>query len=46
MTKTASFYILRALGLLGLVAFCLPGGRISAQNQNVQVIEVTAKKYE
>ena len=46
MTKSASFYILRALALLGLVAFCLPGGRISAQNQNVQVIEVTAKKYE
>jgi hypothetical protein len=46
MTKRASFYILRALALLGLVAVCRPGDRISAQNQNVQVIEVTAKKYE
>jgi cytochrome c oxidase subunit II len=46
MTKRASFYILRALALLGLFAVCRPGDRISAQNQNVQVIEVTAKKYE
>jgi cytochrome c oxidase subunit 2 len=46
MTKSAYSYILRTLALLGLVAFCLPSGRISAQNQNIQVIEVTAKKYE
>ena len=46
MKKSISFYIVRALVLLGLVAFCLQGDRISAQNQNVQVIEVTAKKYE
>jgi cytochrome c oxidase subunit 2 len=31
---------------LGLVELCLPAGRISAQNQDTQVIEVTAKKYE
>jgi cytochrome c oxidase subunit 2 len=46
MMKSASFYMTRTLAFAGLVIFCQPGGRISAQNQNTQVIEVTAKKYE
>jgi heme/copper-type cytochrome/quinol oxidase subunit 2 len=41
-----SFYVLRILVFLAPVVFCLPTGRISAQNQDTQVIEVTAKKYE
>jgi heme/copper-type cytochrome/quinol oxidase subunit 2 len=44
--RNASFYMLRTLVFLGLVELCLPAGRISAQNQDTQVIEVTAKKYE
>ena len=44
--RNASFYMLRTLAFLGLVELCLPAGRISAQNQDTQVIEVTAKKYE
>jgi cytochrome c oxidase subunit 2 len=44
--RSTSSYMLRALAFLGVVVFCQPGGRISAQNQNTQVIEVTAKKYE
>ena len=44
--RSASFYILRTSAFLGLVVFCQPGGRISAQNQDTQVIEMTAKKYE
>jgi cytochrome c oxidase subunit 2 len=32
--------------LLGSVGFCLQAGRISAQNQDVEVINVTAEKYQ
>jgi cytochrome c oxidase subunit 2 len=39
-------YMLRTLAFAGLVVFGLPAIRISAQNQDVQVIEVNAKKYE
>jgi cytochrome c oxidase subunit 2 len=46
MKRSASLSILRILAFLVLVVYCLSGGRISAQNQDVQVIEVTAKKYE
>jgi cytochrome c oxidase subunit 2 len=34
------------LAFFGIVAFCLPGGWTSAQNQELQLIEVTAKKYD
>ena len=44
--RSTSFYMFRTLAFLGLVELCLPAGRISAQNQDSQVIEVTAKKYE
>ena len=46
MMRNMSFYVLRILVFLAPVVFCLPTGRISAQNQDTQVIEVTAKKYE
>ena len=46
MTRSASFFMLRILAFFWLVVFCLPVSRISAQNQDVQVIEVAAKKYE
>jgi cytochrome c oxidase subunit II len=46
MTRTTFFSLWRTLAFLGPVVFCLPAGRISAQNQEVQVIEVTAKKYQ
>ncbi len=46
MPRNVFFCVLRTLVFLGLVVFCPPVGRISAQNQDVQVIEVTAKKYE
>jgi cytochrome c oxidase subunit 2 len=46
MMRCESFCMLRTFAFLGLVVFCLPGGRISAQNKDTQVIEVTAKKYE
>jgi len=46
MIRNMSFYVLRILVFLAPVVFCLPTGRISAQNQDTQVIEVTAKKYE
>jgi cytochrome c oxidase subunit 2 len=46
MIKNASYYMLRVLAFAGLVVFGLPAIRISAQNQDTQVIEVTAKKYE
>jgi cytochrome c oxidase subunit 2 len=44
--KSSRFYMLHIFAFLGLVVFCQPGGGISAQNQDTQVIEVTAKKYE
>jgi cytochrome c oxidase subunit II len=46
MTRSASVFMLRSLAFFWLVVFYLPVSRISAQNQDVQVIEVTAKKYE
>jgi cytochrome c oxidase subunit 2 len=46
MTISVSFSMLRTLAFFGVVVFCLPGGWTSAQNQDAQVIEVTAKKYE
>ena len=46
MTRSASFFMLQTLAFFWLVAFCLPVSRISAQNRDVQVIEVTAKKYD
>jgi cytochrome c oxidase subunit II len=46
MPRDVSFCVLRALVLLLLVVCGWPVGRISAQNQDVQVIEVAAKKYE
>jgi cytochrome c oxidase subunit 2 len=46
MTRSVSFSMLRTLAFFGVVVFWLPGGWTSAQNQDVQVIEVTAKKYE
>jgi hypothetical protein len=38
--------LLRTSLLLGPLWFCLPAGRISAQNQEVEVIKVTAEKYQ
>jgi cytochrome c oxidase subunit II len=46
MMRNMSFYVLRTLAFLAPVVFCLPTGRVSAQNQDTQVIDVTAKKYE
>jgi cytochrome c oxidase subunit II len=46
MMRSAPFCMLRTLAFLGLVVLCPPTGPISAQNQDTQVIEVTAKKYE
>jgi heme/copper-type cytochrome/quinol oxidase subunit 2 len=46
MSRTTRFSLWRALAFLGPVVFCLPAERISAQNQDVQMIEVTAKKYQ
>jgi cytochrome c oxidase subunit 2 len=46
MTRSSSLSVFRTWVFFGLVVFCLPDGRTSAQNQDVQVIEVTAKKYE
>jgi cytochrome c oxidase subunit II len=38
--------VLRTLAFFWLVVFCVPVSQMSAQNQDVQVIEVTAKKYD
>src|SRR5713101_8387098 len=46
MTRVTYFSLWRTLAFLGTVELCLPAGRISAQNQEVQVIEVTARKYQ
>jgi cytochrome c oxidase subunit II len=46
MTRGASFFVLRTLAFFWLVVFCVPVSQMSAQNQDVQVIEVTAKKYD
>ena len=46
MTRIASFFMLRTVVFLWFPVFCLPVSRISAQNQDVQAIEVAAKKYE
>lgn len=46
MTRSTFLYLFRTLAFLGLAVFRLPDGRLSAQNHDVQVIEVTAKKYQ
>jgi cytochrome c oxidase subunit 2 len=46
MIRSVFFSMLRTLVFFGMVVFCLPGSRTSAQNQDVQVIEVTAKRFE
>ncbi|MGA2097246.1 MAG: cupredoxin domain-containing protein [Candidatus Acidiferrum sp.] len=46
MMRSSTLHMLRTFAFLCLVVFCQPGGRISAQNQDTQVIELTAKKYE
>jgi cytochrome c oxidase subunit 2 len=46
MLRSVFISILHTLVFFGIIVFCLPGSRISAQNQDAQVIEVTAKKYE
>ena len=46
MIRSIFCSILHTLVFLGIVVFCLSGSRTSAQNQDAQVIEVTAKKYE
>jgi len=46
MIRSVFFSMLQTLVFFGIVVFCLPGSRTSAQNQDAQVIEVTAKKYE
>jgi heme/copper-type cytochrome/quinol oxidase subunit 2 len=44
--RSSSLHMLRTFAFLCLVVFSQSGGRILAQNQDTQVIEVTAKKYE
>jgi heme/copper-type cytochrome/quinol oxidase subunit 2 len=44
--KNISLCLLRTLVLLGPLVFCLHAGRISAQNQDVQVVNVAAEKYQ
>jgi cytochrome c oxidase subunit 2 len=46
MKKNRSFYRLLVVAISLAALFCLPTGRALAQNQDIQVIEVTAKKYE
>jgi heme/copper-type cytochrome/quinol oxidase subunit 2 len=46
MTKSAFFSRLRIMAVMAPGVFLLHLGRPSAQNQEVQTIEVTAKKYE
>jgi cytochrome c oxidase subunit II len=47
MAKIESVSLLRIIiGFLVPAAFCLQPGRTLAQNQEVQIVEVTAKKYE
>ena len=46
MTKSAFFSRLRIMAVMGPAVLLLQLGRTSAQNQEVQTIEVTAKKYE
>jgi cytochrome c oxidase subunit II len=46
MTKSAFFSRLRIMAVMAPGVFLLHLGRTSAQNQEVQTIEVTAKKYE
>lgn len=46
MMRSSSLRMLLTFAFLCLVVFSQSGGRISAQNQDTQVIEVTAKKYE
>ena len=45
MRKNTRFYRLRAAAILAAV-FALQTGRTLAQNQDVQVIEIAARKYE
>jgi hypothetical protein len=42
--RNAAFCLLRTLLLLGSLVFCLQASQISAQNQDVEVINVTATK--
>ena len=46
MMRSVTFHMTRTLAFAGLVVFGLPAIRISAQNQDTQVIEMAAKKYE
>lgn len=46
MKRGTWFSILRRLALLGAAALAVSGDRTFAQNQEAQVIEVTARKYE
>ena len=46
MTQNTSSHGLRAAAVLSAAVFFLPVGRTLAQNQDVQVIEISAKKYE
>jgi cytochrome c oxidase subunit 2 len=46
MIRNVFLSMLRTLAFAGLVIFGLSAIRISAQNRDVQVIEVTAKKYD
>ena len=46
MTRIAFSFISYILAFFWFVVFCPPAGRASAQNQDVQAIELTAKKYE
>jgi cytochrome c oxidase subunit 2 len=46
MARSAFSFPSHILAFFWLVVSCLPVGRISAQNQNIQQIEITAKKYE
>ena len=46
MIRSVYFSMLHTLVFFGIVVFCQSGSQTSAQNQDAQVIEVTAKKYE
>ena len=46
MTRIAFSFISYILAFFWFVVFCPLAGRTSAQNQDVQAIELTAKKYE
>ena len=46
MMRTAGLSVLRIMALLGPAVVCPYAGRTSAQNQDIQTIEVSAKKYE